>query len=176
MVHFQNNSDTIEFNTAVVENAGAFQKSCKVPQSPAHTTENLPTYSSSSKKWDTQGLQGGLGIQSPVYTPYNAAQGGQKPENSRFTELKNKVDELIQFVKDRRNEHAAIKSKLTSIKSSVNAAMNKQKAELAEQALKRVTEQASADKLRTPKVRGDKRKSKKKQRTRKRCTEIGRKQ
>lgn len=150
--------------------ANVFARSGMLLRSPVSNLEATVSTNSSKPQGEMQGPQGELGFMSQIFTPKSsgsAPQPGLQLGRSNMMEVRKKVDELYEFVKDRNNVHGRIKQLVTGIKSVLSAAEREQnalnrRAEAAEKALAEVTEKVTNEVQETPKgpqnPRSDKRK------------------
>lgn len=145
----------IEDTNAVGEETNAFARSDKMVRSPVTSlgTSGGQTPSDSQEKQQERALL------NRVFTPNSgssATHDESRLEKSSLADIKRKVNELYEFVKERNNVHLKIKHMVTSIKSTVLAAEREQKAlriraETAEKALMEAADRPAIEVQETPK-------------------------
>lgn len=141
-------------NIEVEEDANVFRRSERMQRSPVTPLETAAIATSSTIRSELQGNQQELGSSNQrVFTPTPKSSAAQE---SGLGEVRKKVNELYEFVKDRHNVHLKIKQMVTNIKSAVIAAEREQKAlrlraETAEKAVTEAAGRATAETRETPK-------------------------
>ncbi|XP_062717180.1 nucleolar protein 58-like [Aedes albopictus] len=146
--------ETSNYTEVVGENSDAFRRSGVVQRSPVTPLETAARTSSSAIRSEPQGSQRELGTPNQrVFTPTSKSSVVQE---SGLSEVRKKVNELYEFVKDKHNVHLKIKQLVVNIKSAVIAAEREQKAlklrvETAEKSLMEATERATVESMETPK-------------------------
>ena len=128
--------------------ASAFAKSGKLQRSPMRN-QATPAGSNRSKSVGERSGQGT--VLSHLLTPMHSGRASR----DAMAEVRAKVDELHEFVKDRHNVHSQIKLLVTSIKTAVAAAEREQKqlrtrGETAEKALSEAVKKRPAEMQGTP--------------------------
>lgn len=109
--------ETSNYTEVVGENADAFRRSGMMQRSPVTPLETAARTSSSAIRSEPQGSQRELAfLNQRVLTPNSNS--GTAQESSLF-EVRRRVNELYEFVKDKHNVHLKIKQLVTSIKSAV---------------------------------------------------------
>ena len=141
--------------------ANVFAKSGKLQRSPAR---NAVTSASANSSKAAAERKGHSAVLSHLFTPKS---GGSAPRDA-IAEIRGKIDELQEFVKDKHNVHLQIKQLVTSIRVAVTAAEREQKqlkarAETAENALSEAAKKETSEASETPRrpvlnPRSDKRK------------------
>jgi len=154
------NEDDVYTPVTANGETNVFARSGKLVRSPVLNLEPVASSSSSKHEDERKGSQElGTGFLSQLLTPKSNSsilRQGQQPERSNMTEVRRKVDELYEFIKDRHNVHTRIKQLVTGIKSAVAAAEREEKewkrrAISAETALVKATEKETVEVLTTPK-------------------------
>ncbi|XP_062557489.1 uncharacterized protein LOC134222345 [Armigeres subalbatus] len=123
----------MENQTKNNEGAGeenVFARSGKLLRSPASTMKAVDRTSDNNQQVKKQRPPGELEILNQMLTPKaggSAFQESLQFGRSSMVEVRRKVNELYDFIKDRNNVHTKIKEIVTCIKSAVTAAEREQK-------------------------------------------------
>lgn len=148
--------ESIDDTKAVGEDANAFARSGRVARSPVTPLDTVA--STSQVHSEPQATQQERTLLNRVFTPNSSSStthNESRLEKSSLADIRRKVNELYEFVKERNNVHLKIKHMVTSIRSAVSAAEREQnalrmRAETAEKALTEAAERPTTDVQETP--------------------------